>query len=102
MFIDGLHHSDEQFSGDARELSKSFLTIMKFYQSRRPTPEMIGEATIVQGTRVQAGAVTVHCLLAAAAFAVGVLIKDLPQRERRWMREYLVQKLDEVLREHGA
>lgn len=75
---------------------------MKFYQSRRPTQEMVGEAVLDPETRVQAGAVTTHCLLAAAAFALGVLIKDLPRRERRQLREYLVHKMDEVMREHGA
>jgi hypothetical protein len=102
MFIDGVHHSDEQFGKDAKELSKSFLTIMKFYQNRRPTPELIGQASPGPEVRVQDGRVTVHCVVAAIAFSVGVLIKDLDRRERKKIREYLVSKLDEVLREHGA
>jgi hypothetical protein len=103
MFIDGIHHNDEQFSNDAKALSKSFLAIMKHYQNRRPTPELIGDTPVSSDVvRVQAGAVTVHCILAAEAFAIGILIKDLDRRERRKLREYLVTKLDEVLREHGA
>jgi hypothetical protein len=102
MFIEGVHHSDEQFQHDCRELSRSFLAIMKFYQNRRPTQEMLGDAPHGPETRAQAGAVTTHCLIAAAAFAVGVLIKDLPRRDRKRLREYLVHKIDEVLREHGA
>lgn len=102
MFIDGIHHSNEQFAHDAKELSRSFLTIMKFYQSRRPTPELIGESARVPDVRVQDGRVTVHCLLAAVAFAIGVLIKDLDRRERQKLREYLVHKIDEVLAEHGS
>jgi hypothetical protein len=31
-----------------------------------------------------------------------VLIKDLPRRDRKRLREYLVHKIDEVLREHGS
>lgn len=102
MFIDGVHHSDEHFRSDAQELSKSFLAIMKHYQNRRPTPELIGDVRPQGPVRVQNGAVTAHCILAGCAFSLAVLVKDLPPRERRKLREYLVTKFDEVLGELGS
>lgn len=89
MFIDGLFHEDKRFAGDAEGLSKFFISGIHRYQKDRP-PEM------------QAGEVTVHVVMAAAAFALGVLIKDLPRRERKKLREYLIYKLDDMLKEHGA
>lgn len=89
MFIEGVLHDDKQFAGDAEGLSKFFIAGMHKYQVDRP-PEM------------QDGVVTVHVIMAAAAFSLGVLIKDLPRRERKKLREYLVAKLDDMLREHGA
>jgi hypothetical protein len=63
MFIDGIHHSDEQFRRDAEGVSKYLIAGYKFYQDRRSVQE-------------QDGNVTAHVLLAATAFTVGVLIKD--------------------------
>lgn len=102
MFIDGVHHSDEHFRHDAQELSKSFLAIMHHYQNRRPTPELIGDVRPEGPVRVQDGTVTAHCILAGNAFALAVLVKDLDPRQRRKLREYLVTKFDEVIRELGS
>lgn len=102
MFIDGVHHSDEEFRRDAEELSKSFLAIMKHYQNRRPTPELVHDVQPQGPARIQDGTVTVHCILAGNAFATAVLIKDLDRRQRRKLREYMIGKFDEVLRELGA
>lgn len=89
MFIDGLYTDDKTFGQDAENLSKYMLAGMVHYQNRRP-PE------------IQDGKVTTHVIIAAVSFAVGVLIKDLPARERKKLREYMVHKLDDMLSEHGA
>jgi len=89
MFIEGLFHDDKQFAGDAEGLSKFFFAGIHKYQTDRP-PEM------------QDGVVTVHVVMAAAAFTLAVMIKDLPRPERKKIREYLIAKFDDVLREHGA
>jgi len=103
MFIDGVDHTNEAFRKDAEALSKSFLAVMKHYQSRRPTPELIGSTPVSSDLiKVQAGKVTVHCIFAANVFSLAVLIKELPQRERRQIREYMVTKFDEALRDIGA
>lgn len=78
------------------------MAIIRHYQNRRPTPELLGQMSHGPEVSVQAGSVTTHCVLAAAAFALAVLVKELPGRERRKLREYMVSKFDEVLREHGA
>ena len=80
---------DAQFQRDAQNLSKFVLTAYKTTQQARPA-------------EIFDSGVTACCILAATSFAVGMLLKDLPPRERKRLREYLVHKLDDVLREHGA
>ena len=89
MFIERIFHEDKRFAGDAEGLSKFFFAGIHKYQIDRP-PAM------------QDGVVTVHVVMAAAAFALAVTIKDLPRRDRKKIREYLIAKFDDVLREHGA
>lgn len=89
MFIDGILTDDRSFQLDAEGVSKFLLAGIVHYQRSRP-PD------------VQDGKVTTHVIFAAAAFSLGVVVKDLPPRERRKLREYLVHKLDEMLKEHGA
>ena len=89
MFIDGVLHDDKRFQGDAEGLSKFFIAGVHKYQTDRP-PEM------------QAGEVTAHVVLAALAFTAGVLMMKLPRKQRHRMREYLISKLDEMLKEHGS
>lgn len=79
---------DERFRGDAMALSKFVVAAMKKIQDARP-PQIFD------------GRVTTHSIVAGIAFSVGVLIKDLPRRDRKKLREYLVQKLDDMLTEHG-
>lgn len=80
---------DERFRTDAMALSKFVTIAISKVQAARP-PQMFD------------GIVTTHCILAGIAFSVGNLIHRLPPRERKKLREYLVQKLDDMLREHGA
>jgi hypothetical protein len=89
MFIEGLIHDDKQFASDAEGLSKFLFAGIHKYQIDRP-PAM------------QDGVVTVHVIMAAAAFTLAVVVKDLPRRDRNRIREYLIAKFDDVLREHGA
>lgn len=88
MFIEGIFHDDKRFQGDAEGLAKFFIAGIHKYMQDRP-PQM------------QAGEVTVHVIYAAAMFALGVVIKDLPKRERDRVREYMVAKFDDFMREHG-
>lgn len=88
MFIEGIFHEDKRFAGDAEGLSKFFIAGMHKYQVDRP-PEM------------QAGEVTLHVIIAAQMFAVGVLIKDLHPKQRKKLRDYMVAKFDDFMREHG-
>lgn len=89
MFIEGIFHEDKRFAGDAEGVSKFMIAGFHKYQVDRP-PQM------------QDGVVTLHVLLAATAFAVGVLIMHLPRKQRNKLREYLIAKLDMMLDEHGA
>lgn len=89
MFIEGIFHEDKQFEGDAVGLSKFFIAGIHKYQTDRP-PQM------------QDGVVTVHVIYAAAMFALGVVVKDLPKKERKHIREYMIAKFDDFMREHGA
>lgn len=89
MFIEGIFHEDKRFAGDAEGLAKFFIAGMHKYQTDRP-PEM------------QDGVVTVHVIVAAQMFAIGVLVKDLPRRDRKKIRDYMVAKWDMFMKEHGA
>jgi len=80
---------DDRFRNDAQGLSKYVLAGVKRVQQARP-PQIFD------------GIVTTHCMIAGIAFAVGVLIHKLPQKDRKQLRDYLVHKLDDMLREHGA
>ena len=94
MFLDGKGNKagaweDDQFRRDAELVSKFIIKAYSVVQQSRP-PE------------IYAGPVTVRCIIAGTMFAVGVLIKNLPPRERKYLREYMVHKLDDMLKEHGA
>jgi hypothetical protein len=88
MFIDGIFHDDKRFQGDAEGLSKFFIAGIHKYQ--------------VDRGHTQAGEVTTHVIFAAAMFALGVVVKDLPKRERKKIRDYMISKFDDFMKEHGA
>lgn len=87
MFIDGVYHGDKEFQKDAENLAKFFIKAIAVYQRNRMQ---------------QDGKVTVHVIYAAAMFALGVVTKDLPRRERKQVRDYMISKFDDFMREHGA
>lgn len=92
MFLDGMNPElQKQFQTDCENMSKYFMAGIHKYQSHRLT--MDGEA--IDGEAV------VHVILAGAMFALGITVKDLRARERKKLREFMIEKFDEVLREHG-
>lgn len=87
MFIDGVYTDDASFQKDAETLSKSLTAIVGHFQKTRAGGD---------GTQIT------HVIMASMAFTTGIVIHKLPRRDRRILREFFVQKLDEMLAEHGA
>ena len=91
MFLDGKGNKagaweDAQFRKDAEDLSKFTLAGIRKVQLARPPTVFAGE-------------VTVRCIIAGIVFSIAVLICKLPRRERKYLREYLVHKLDDALKD---
>ncbi len=87
MFLDGLTIEEtKQFQKDCEDMSKYWIAGIHKYQMSRAHVD---------------GEVTVHVIYAAAMFALGVVIKDLHPRQRRQIKDFMIAKFDDFMKEHG-
>lgn len=87
MFLEGMTiEQTKQFQKDCEDMAKYWIAGVHKYQLARAHVD---------------GEVTVHIIFAAAMFALGVVIKDLHPRQRRQIKEFMISKFDEFMKEHG-